>query len=191
MATSKVLLHACCAPCMTSPLEMLLEEGREVEALWYAPNVQPYQEHLRRKHEVQRYSALHPIVVHYIEEYPLAEWLVGAMEAMDSARGAGADPDAARCRRCHCDRLDRAAGFASKNGFDAFTSTLLVSRHQDHEAVRAAGEEAGRRNGVDFLYRDFRKGWKRSIELSRRDDLYRQPYCGCIFSEYERFGPIG
>ena len=174
---------------MTAPREMLLEEGHDVEAIWYAPNVQPYQECQRRKHEVQRYSALHPIEVHYIDEYPLAAWIGGALEVMARAEADGDDPGPARCRRCHDVRLDRTAKFAAANGFDAFTTTLLVSKHQDHEAVRAAGEAAGRAHGVDFLYRDFRKGWKRSIELSGEDDLYRQGYCGCIFSEFSRYGP--
>ncbi|HID73659.1 MAG TPA: epoxyqueuosine reductase QueH [Thermoplasmata archaeon] len=178
---SRVLIHACCAPCLTAPLESLEGEGHEVEALWYNPNVHPYQEYLRRMHEVQRLSALRPVAVHYIDEYPLREWLSTAISTMDDG--------GPRCQACYRHRLQRTARFAAERGFDAFTTTLLVSRHQDHEGIRSAGEEAADRHGVPFLYRDLRRVWRRSIEISRELRLYRQPYCGCIFSEYDRFGP--
>jgi predicted adenine nucleotide alpha hydrolase (AANH) superfamily ATPase len=175
----KVLIHSCCAPCLTYPRETLEGEDHDVSALWYNPNIHPYREYQKRMHEVQRYSALVPIDVHYIDEYPLADWLEDIQSSVREGK--------VRCVRCYELRLARTAAFASENGFDAFTTTLLVSKHQDHGAVREAGEEAGKRHGVEFLYRDLRKGWKRSIEISKELQLYRQPYCGCVFSEHERY----
>jgi len=92
-----------------------------------------------------------------------------------------------RCGVCYATRLDRAARQARRSGAQAFTSTLLYSRYQDHEAIRAAGEAAGQAHGVPFFHRDFRSGWEEGIRLSREWGLYRQPYCGCIHSEFERY----
>ena len=177
----RVLLHACCAPCLSAPHEFLTqEEGHEVVALWYNPNIHPYTEYLRRLHEVQRYSALRPVEVVYIDEYPLEVWLRMILDWTATGKF--------RCEACYRDRLERCAEYASENGFDAFTTTLLLSRHQPHELVRKVASEASKKYDIPFLYRDFRRLWKRSIAISRELHLYRQPYCGCIFSEYERFG---
>ena len=93
------------------------------------------------------------------------------------------------CRYCISLRLTRTAEMAAKNGFDAFTTTLLESKYQPHEYIRDLGERLANKYGIQFYYEDFRTGWKKSIKLSKELELYRQQYCGCIFSEYERFGP--
>lgn len=176
----RVLIHVCCAPCLTYPHELLLEEGHDVTGFWYNPNVQPFLEYLKRLHEVQRYTALRPVEVIYADEYPLREWLARALNELNAGRS--------RCSACYRDRIFRTALTASEMGFDAFTTTLLLSKHQKHEEVRDLCREAMKRYGVEFIYRDLRKGWRRSIKISRDLQLYRQSYCGCIFSEFERLG---
>jgi predicted adenine nucleotide alpha hydrolase (AANH) superfamily ATPase len=96
-----------------------------------------------------------------------------------------------RCGYCINLRLAKTAKYAAENGFDAFTTTLLESKYQPHEYIRKIGSELAKLHGIEFFYKDFRAGWKESIRLSKKLQLYRQPYCGCIFSEYERFGPEG
>jgi predicted adenine nucleotide alpha hydrolase (AANH) superfamily ATPase len=92
-----------------------------------------------------------------------------------------------RCRICHHLRLEATAKVAKHGKFAAFTTTLLHSRHQNHELIKAIGETVGKEQGVEFLYRDFREGWKQGIEESKALGLYRQSYCGCIYSEKERY----
>jgi predicted adenine nucleotide alpha hydrolase (AANH) superfamily ATPase len=94
-----------------------------------------------------------------------------------------------RCGYCIRLRLNRTASVASEKGFDAFTTTLLESKYQPHEYIKFIGESLADKYGIKFYYKDFRAGWKESVRISKELDLYRQPYCGCIFSEYERFGP--
>lgn len=100
------------------------------------------------------------------------------------------DPDYnPRCGYCLRLRLARTAEFAAKNGFDGFTTTLLESKYQPHQYIKETGTELAEQFGISFYYEDFRQGWKESIKISKELNLYRQQYCGCIFSEYERFGP--
>jgi len=98
-----------------------------------------------------------------------------------------ADDPARRCPVCYRIRLDEVARRAAAGGYDAFTTTLLVSPYQDHGAVARAGREAGEARGVPFYYRDFRPGWKQAVRISRELGMYRQGYCGCVFSERERY----
>ena len=96
-----------------------------------------------------------------------------------------------RCGYCINLRLTKTAKYAGENGFDAFTTTLLESKYQPHEYIKMIGSKLAKKYGIKFHYQDFRAGWKESIRLSKELQLYRQGYCGCIFSEYERFGPEG
>jgi len=115
-----------------------------------------------------------PLVVK--DEYRLEEFLANV----------AAEPDK-RCGYCYASRLDGAAASAKENGFDAFSSSLFYSRYQNHELMRLKAEAAAERHGVPFLYRDFRPGWQEGIRRSKELDLYRQQYCGCIYSEKERY----
>ena len=174
----RVLLHICCGPCGAVTVEALREAGHEVTGFWYNPNVHPYQEYERRLEAARSYAeqaGLH-LIVH--DEYGLKEFV-----------RAVAFREAQRCAVCYEMRLRRAASVAKSGSFGAFTSTLLVSPHQQHETIRAIGEQVAAEVGVPFHYEDFRPGFKRHYELSEKYGLYRQPYCGCIYSEYERFGP--
>jgi predicted adenine nucleotide alpha hydrolase (AANH) superfamily ATPase len=113
-------------------------------------------------------------------------------EDSDNSKESSSDDDSdfnPRCGYCISMRLARTAEVAAKGGFDAFTTTLLESKYQPHDYIQSVGEKFAAENGIEFYYEDFRKGWKESIQISKELQLYRQQYCGCIFSEYERFGP--
>ena len=173
----RVLLHVCCAPCMLYPLKILQGEGKEVFAFWYNPNIHPYTEYQKRRDCVR--STAESLGVRLIErdEYPLEEFL--QMIAFREGK---------RCFLCHQLRLTATAQVAKKGRFNLFTTTLLYSKFQPHMMIKELGEGLAKRYGPRFLYRDFREGWKEGIEESKKMGLYRQQYCGCIYSEYERYG---
>jgi predicted adenine nucleotide alpha hydrolase (AANH) superfamily ATPase len=95
-----------------------------------------------------------------------------------------------RCRYCYYDRLRFSAYKAKEEGFEGFTTTLLYSKYQSHEMIKSIGESAAIENQIKFYYRDFREGWLEGIKISKEIGMYRQPYCGCIYSEKERFCPV-
>ncbi len=172
----RVLLHVCCAGCTIAPHEALTGEGHEVVAFFYNPNIHPFIE-LRRRMKAQRVLQERvPLRVIYEEEYGLRRFL----EQVDW-RGEG------RCGDCYALRLGRTARLAAEGGFDAFTTTLLGSPQQDHDLVRRVGERCGAGGGVEFLYRNWRPLAAEGHERAGTMRLYRQNYCGCVFSEWERF----
>jgi len=172
----KILLHACCAPCATYPFKALLEEGHQVDGYFYNPNIQPFQEYLRRREAVEKYSKQTGRRIIISPRYDFEEFFRGVVFR-----------EANRCRHCYYQRLKQTALVARKGRYDAFTTTLLISRHQKHGLAREVAEEVAKEEGIDFLYRDFRPGWKEHWELTEKYHLYKQQYCGCIYSEYERF----
>lgn len=173
-----VLLHACCGPCTIFPARALREEGLKITAFFANPNIHPFREYERRVEAMEEVAGALSLHVLWDETgYGLSLWLDRV----------GAGPSSLRCPACYALRLEKGAKIAKDRGFDAFTTTLLFSRYQDHEAIRRAGEAASRRFGVPFLYRDFRKGWEEGNAEARRLGIYRQPYCGCIMSEAERY----
>jgi predicted adenine nucleotide alpha hydrolase (AANH) superfamily ATPase len=172
----KALIHICCANCLIYPLKTLREEGWDVMGFFYNPNIHPYQEYQRRIEAMHEYEKEAAIQVIYRDEYDLEEFLRGVAFREDE-----------RCRFCYHLRLEATAKVAKHGRFDAFTSTLLHSKHQSHELIKAIGETAGKEQGVQFLYKDFRDGWKQGVEESKTLGLYRQSYCGCIYSEKERY----
>lgn len=172
----KALIHCCCANCLIYPLKVLQQEGWEVMGFFYNPNIHPYQEYQRRLEAVREYERQAAIQVIYRDEYSLEEFLRGVAFREDE-----------RCRFCYHLRLEATAQVAKHGKFAAFTTTLLHSRHQNHELITAIGETVGKEQGVQFLSQDFRGGWKEGIEASKALGLYRQQYCGCIYSEKERY----
>lgn len=172
----KVLLHICCAPCAIVPVGELRDEGHDVTGMFFNPNIHPFQEHQRRLETLREYADMVSLPVIWPEEYPLEEYLQAVISL-------GTE----RCTQCYRIRLERTAETARAGGYDAFTSTLLYSRYQRHEQIREVAAEMSSRHEVPFLYRDFREGWQEGLRKSRHMGLYRQPYCGCIFSEKERF----
>ena len=143
---------------------------------FYNPNIHPYQEFRRRMETVQQFAEKVGLEVIYRDEYDVVSFL-REMVFRESQR----------CQICYNLRLDVAARLAKKSRMDGFTSTLLYSKKQDHELICQLGMEIGRRRGIPFIYRDFRQGWKEGIQNSKEMKLYRQEYCGCIYSEQERF----
>ncbi|CAN2048512.1 Epoxyqueuosine reductase QueH [Candidatus Magnetomoraceae bacterium gMMP-1] len=172
----KILLHICCAPCSIYPVERLCSQNFDVMGFFYNPNIQPYQEFLRRRQTLEGYAQNIDLKVIYQKDYELESWLQQIVFR-----------ESKRCRICFYDRLKSTAIFAKHGKFDYFTSTLLYSKFQNHELLKSTGEALGKSYGVPFFYEDFRKGWKQGIEISKSLNMYRQQYCGCIYSEKERF----
>lgn len=171
-----LLLHICCACCLCAPLEEFAKEGFEVTGYFYNPNIHPLLEFRRRMKALRVYQESNPIRIIYHEEYGLRDYLKNVdYEGTD------------RCKDCYTLRVRETARYAKENGFSSFSSTLLFSKHQDHEQVRTICEEASNRHGIKFTYRDYRHLTQKSHEIAKRKMLYQQSYCGCIFSEYERY----
>ena len=172
----KILMHICCSNCSIYPLQNLLLKNMKIKGLWFNPNIHPYTEYTKRLESLRKLEKLWSFEVEYIDEYPLDEFLKATV-----AQGAN------RCRGCYTIRLDRTAEAAKKMGFDAFTTSLLVSPYQRFDIITEVGEEMAGKHGVEFYRADFRKGWHISKALSTELDLYKQKYCGCIYSEMERY----
>ncbi|MEN6351649.1 MAG: epoxyqueuosine reductase QueH [Syntrophomonas sp.] len=173
---SKVLLHICCGPCATYPVPNLREQGHTLVGYFYNPNIHPYTEYLKRKQGLEEFARISDLKVIYAEEYNAPEYFQNV-----------AYREARRCFICYQMRLEQAARIAKKGRFDFFTSTLLVSKYQKHELIKEIGEAMGEKYGVPFLYQDFREGFRETGVISRQMGLYRQQYCGCLYSEIERY----
>lgn len=172
----KLLLHSCCAPCSVYCVDTLRSDGIEPVSLWFNPNIHPWMEYDMRRSTLLQYGELEKLEVRILEDYGLRDFV----------RAVSADIDH-RCAHCYTLRLGTAAKYAASHGFGAFTSSLLISPYQDHELLKAVGETMGRRYGVAFYYRDFRPGFRAGQEKARSLGLYLQKYCGCIFSEEDRY----
>jgi Uncharacterized protein conserved in bacteria len=178
-SAKRVLLHICCGPCAIMPLRELQREGFAVTGWFYNPNIHPLEEYLRRRNGACDVAATYGIPLLFPEkkiEYDVEAWCRNAL-----AQKGG------RCLYCRVSRFDAVAEQAREGDFDAFTSSLLYSRHQNHTGMVEAGERAGHAFGVPFLYRDFRPFWQAGITASKELGIYRQQYCGCVFSEEERY----
>jgi epoxyqueuosine reductase len=172
----KLLLHTCCGPCSIFPVRALRAEGVEPTGFFYPHNIHPYTECLRRRETLAGYAETIDLPLLYADGYDLEGFV---------RRSAFHETE--RCLICYRERLGATAALARAQGFAAFSSTLLYSRYQNHRALREIGEAAGSTAGVAFHYRDFRTGWQEGVDESRRLGMYRQKYCGCIYSEKERF----
>ena len=176
-----ILLHICCGPCSTYPIERLREEGFQVMGFWYNPNVHPWQEHQRRRESVQEYAEAVDLPVIWHEKYEMPLYFRAVV---------GHEKFRERCRICYQMRLEKTARVAAEGGFDAFTTTLLISPYQDQPLIRQIGEEVAEEWGagaLEFYFENFRRGWSERGRLTCEHDLYRQSYCGCIYSEWERY----
>jgi predicted adenine nucleotide alpha hydrolase (AANH) superfamily ATPase len=172
----KILLHICCANCVIYPLERMREKGDETVGYFFNPNIHPYQEYQKRLDALEKYSEGVGLNVIYRDEYLLEEFLRNVSHRVKE-----------RCRYCYSVRLEATAREAKDRAFDGFSTTLLQSTHQNHALIRETGERVAREIGIPFYYEDFRQGWRRGVEISKAIGLYRQQYCGCIYSERERF----
>ena len=174
----KILLHICCGPCALYPLRTLRAAGHEVTGFFFNPNIHPYQEYSRRLEAVNDMASTEALPLIIRDDYDLEGFLANVAPAPEK-----------RCSYCYALRLGAAAEAAVEHGFEAFSASLLYSRYQRHDEIRELGERLGRKHGVTFHYEDFRPGWQEGIRLSKELGLYRQQYCGCIYSEKERYAP--
>ncbi len=172
----RILLHTCCGPCSIYPLSRLRQQGHDVAGYFYNPNIHPFQEFKKRLAAMRLFADTEGLEVIYDSNYGLKEYLRQVVHREEE-----------RCRICYAMRLTEVARLAAAQGFDAFTSTLLYSRYQQHGEIRRQGEELAASQGLVFYYEDFRQGWQDGIDRSIAMELYRQPYCGCIYSEQERY----
>ncbi|HNQ35869.1 MAG TPA: epoxyqueuosine reductase QueH [bacterium] len=176
----RVLLHACCGPCALAPLDKLRSAGHEVEGLWYNPNIHPYSEYQRRLMTAGHVFGIRSARLHI--QPPDFEVFLDRLTA--------AQREGKRCRSCWRWRLEMAAAVARREGFAAFSTTLLVSPHQENEAIREIGRAAAEKLGIVFLAEDFRPLYPAARKESRSLGLYHQNYCGCLYSEWERFSAV-
>ncbi|MGA7875574.1 MAG: epoxyqueuosine reductase QueH [Desulfoferrobacter sp.] len=172
----KILIHTCCGPCTIYPLQRLRAQNWAVHGFFYNPNIQPYQELQRRLEALQVVAQKEDLKLIIRPDYELEAFVRQT-----------AYRESQRCIYCYSVRLEAAARLAKKSRFDAFTTTLLYSKRQKHELIRTIAEEAARRSGIQFHYQDFREGWKEGQGKAKDLGIYRQQYCGCIYSEKERF----
>ncbi len=175
MSGKKLLIHCCCAHCAAYTVTYFCNQGYDVSGLWYNPNVHPFTEHESRRKAVTELSNKLEFPLITIEDYEMPEYF---------RRVAGRETE--RCLLCFEMRLLKTADIAVNEGFDAFTSTLLISPHQKHDLIREIGNQVAQKHGTTFLYADLRKRYSDSRHFTKPLDLYRQQYCGCIYSEWER-----
>ena len=172
----KILLHICCAPCAIYPIKILRMEDFDIMGFFYKHNIHPYMECIRRLETLQSYAASIDLGVIYQEGYDLEGFLQNVVFR-----------ESERCSYCYYERLRSTALMAKRGKFDYYSTTLLYSKFQKHDKLKSIGKEIGKSVGVQFYYQDFRIGWKEGVEASKRLGLYRQQYCGCIYSEKERY----
>ena len=172
----KILLHACCGPCTIYPLYRLRSEGHNVTGFFYNPNIHPFREFRKRINTFSDFSKTNQLPVFLDNKYGLKSFVRSIAFHEDQ-----------RCKFCYTMRLTEVVLFAAKMGFDSFTTTLLYSKYQHHETIRMICERLSSRFQISFHYEDYREGWQFGVDQSVTLDMYRQPYCGCIFSEHERY----
>ena len=172
----KTLLHICCAPCANQCVEVLRGENIDVTGFWYNPNIHPFTEYRARRNCVRAYAESVNLPLLEKNDYALRPFVRSVAEDI-----------ANRCVKCYEMRLFEAARAAKEGGFDSFTSSLFISPYQNHALMAATAERAASEYGVEFLYRDFRPYFKAGQEYARQQEFYMQKYCGCVFSEEERY----
>ena len=172
----KILLHTCCGPCSIFPTRILRENSHEIMGYFYRSNIHPFTECEKRLTTLQQYAEQIELKLIIAQEYELETFLRNT-----------AFREADRCRYCYYERLKTTALIAKRGNFDRYSTTLLYSKFQKHELIRSIGISVGNEVGIPFHYEDFRIGWKEGVTTSKQLGMYRQQYCGCIYSEKERY----
>jgi len=176
-----VLIHCCCAHCTAYTASYWRQQGYEVSALWHNPNIHPYTEH---QHRLEAMNSL-------AQEVNLPLIVTAGYDMIEYFRQvAGHEQEPERCRYCFRLRLSKTAETARQMSFGAFTTTLLISPHQKHDLLREIGDELAKEKDIEFLYADLRKRYSDSRHMTKGLSLYRQQYCGCIYSEWERYANL-
>ena len=168
--------HLLCQLRDLSPAGNCEGRGEDVVGFFFNPNIHPYQEYQKRLGALKDFSEKTGLKVIYRDEYLLEEFLKNVSHRVSI-----------RCGYCYRTRLEATAREAKEKGFDRFSTTLLQSTYQDHPLIRETGEQIAREIGIPFHYEDFRPGWRKGLDVSKAMGLYRQQYCGCIYSEKERY----
>jgi len=205
MEGKRLLMHVCCAPCSGSILQHLIEEGFFISASWYNPNIHPLAEWQNRLDSVEKMALDMNIKLYKSEEYQLKNWINTQFEDIklsekcqinDIVNAQFEDTQLPKdisikkhCSYCYEIRMNHTAELAAKEGFDYFTTSLLISPYQNHDAIIDAANRAARKHHVAFLYRDFRPYYREGRNLARAKAWYMQKYCGCIYSYSESDHP--
>ena len=170
-------MHTCCAPCSVYCIEKLREEGIEPTVYWYNPNIHPYTEYVARRACLKEYTNRINVKAIFDDEYGLDGFCKNVVDNLN-----------ARCvNYCYPVRLRKTFEYAKANGYDTVTTTLLYSIYQKHDFIKKLMEDLSKEFDIDFLYIDFRKGFWIGHEKAIEQGLYMQKYCGCIFSEEDRY----
>ncbi len=172
-----ILLHTCCAVCLIYPLEKLRAQGFQAEGFFYNPNIHPFSEYKARRQAVEQISVTAGVNITFPEYLP---------QEFFQAVNTKENP-AQRCPICWSLRLKQTALEAKKRGFHFFSTTLLVSPYQNQDTLKELGEQISKDTGVGFYYEDFRPGFRKAHDQAKAAGIYCQKYCGCIYSEMERF----
>lgn len=171
----KLLLHTCCAPCSVYTIKRLRAEDIEPTLYWYNPNIHPYAEYKARRDCLREYAKFVKVDLLEDDAYGLDEFVCNTYDKLST-----------RCRDyCYPKRLRQAFEFAKDNGFSAISTTLLYSIYQQHDYIKELMTNLSAEYDIEFVYRDFREGWREGQDEARRIGLYMQKYCGCVFSEEE------
>ncbi len=166
----KLLMHMCCSNCSLYPLKSLLSKGIDIRGLWFNPNIHPWDEYNRRLDSLQRLERLWGLEIEFLDSF-------GQEEFLRKNRN-----DENRCVNCYMMRLEKTAVLAKKMGLDGFTTTLLVSPYQKFDSIINIGKGLERLHSIRFYIENFRIGYRQNIALSKELGLYRQKYCGCLYS---------
>jgi len=172
----KILTHICCGPCLVYPYEKLINEGEHLTGFWYNPNIHPFTEYKNRLESLRKFQLIKDMEIAYNDSYGLEKFLSLAMSDLQD-----------RCSQCYALRLAETARYAKENGFEYFTTTLLVSPYQQLDSIRKIGAELENETGVKFFDLDIVSGYYEGRNKARDMGLYMQKYCGCVFSEKERY----
>ena len=171
---NKLLLHTCCAPCLIGTMPFFGDF--EISCFWYNPNIHPYTEYKSRLAALVDYTSENNIDLIIQDNYGLVEFTRNVINDLDN-----------RCSYCYETRVKKTAEYARENNFDIFSTTLLVSPYQNHEKIKEICRDAAKEYGVEFYYGDFRENFRSGQKSARENNIYMQKYCGCIFSERERY----
>jgi predicted adenine nucleotide alpha hydrolase (AANH) superfamily ATPase len=172
----KLLLHSCCGPCSTYPIKVLKEDNIDITSFWFNTNIHPYTEYKSRFESFEKLMEIENVPTIVLHDYDIMRFTKAVC-----------DMDDVRCRYCYESRMEVVAKTAKENGFDAFTTTLFVSPYQRHEMLKEVCEAMAKKYNIEFYYRDFREGFREGQAMAREMGLYMQKYCGCIYSEEDRY----
>ena len=175
-----LLLHVCCAPCSIHSVRYWRETGEALALYFFNPNIHPLAEYRLRLMSLKLFAEEESLDLHIDDSFPLREFFKAALATK-------AEDSKERCSACYRQRLEHTAQQAKQLGMQSFSTTLLISPYQQHEVIKSIGDEIAKRHGLVFRYTDLRPGFQASQSEAKERGYYRQKYCGCLFSEFERY----